>query len=60
MSFNTCTVSLQPVQPNGWPNAMAPPFILTISGFKPSSLYYSEGLRGKSFVEFYQVNIVQA
>jgi len=34
-SFIICTVSLAPVQPSGWPRAMAPPLMLSFSGSRP-------------------------
>src|SRR5690606_2700360 len=37
ISWNSCTDNLAPEQPNGCPNAMAPPFTFKISGLMPSS-----------------------
>ena len=34
ISFVICIVSFAPVHPNGWPNAIAPPLIFTMSGFR--------------------------
>jgi uncharacterized membrane protein len=43
-------ICLAPVHPNGWPNAMAPPFGLTLAGSSPSTYaQYTAWLANASF-----------
>ena len=52
-------VSFAPVQPRGWPSAMAPPLTLTIVGIESRGADHGEGLGGEGFVEFDDADVVE-
>ena len=52
-------VSFAPVQPRGWPSAMAPPFTLTRVGIEIECADDGQRLRGKRLVQFDEADVVE-
>ena len=48
---------MAPVQPSGWPRAMAPPLTLMISGSSPNCSDHRQGLGGESLVQLDQADV---
>ena len=52
-------VSLAPVQPSGWPSAIAPPLTFTFAGSSPSCLDHRQRLRREGLVQLDEVDLVE-
>jgi hypothetical protein len=49
---------IAPVAPTGWPSAIAPPFRIDAIWIKAKLARYGTGLRGKGFVAFNKIKII--
>ena len=49
-----------PEEPSGWPSAIAPPSLFTISGSRPSSAHAGQRLGGERLVEFDGAEVIDA
>ena len=52
-------MSLAPVQPSGWPSAMAPPLTFSRSGFDGQLAKDREHLRGERLVQLDEVDLIE-
>ena len=59
ISYSSVVVSLAPVQPSGWPSAIAPPLTFSRSGSIGSSLQAGEHLRGERLVQLDEVDLIE-
>ena len=48
-----------PVAPSGWPSAIAPPSMLTLSSDEAEFAHAGDGLRGERLVEFDDVDLAR-
>jgi hypothetical protein len=60
ISWSSVTVMRVPVQPMGWPSAMAPPLTLSFSRSKCKFTIAGQYLGGEGFVEFDQIEVARA
>ena len=49
-----------PLQPSGWPRAMAPPLTLSLFEIDAELARAGEHLRGEGFVQFDQIDLLDA
>ena len=52
-------MSFAPVQPSGWPSAIAPPLTLSRAGSIGSSCKHGQHLRGERFVQLDEIDVVE-
>ena len=58
-SLMIVAVSFAPVQPSGWPSAIAPPLTLTFVRIEVERLHAGERLRGKRLVQLDQIDLIE-